>query len=425
MTVIDAERLLSEQSLLPGGGPTAVRFPRIGNPVIARGQGSRVWDVEGRSYVDYLLGSGPLVLGHAHPAVVEAVCRQAKRGSTFYAPTAPTLDLAAQIVAKAPCAEMVQFCSSGSEATMFALRLARAATGRSKVLKFEGAFHGSNDYALMSLAPAHNVAFPEAVPDTAGVPGVLRSEVLIAPYNDLAEVERIVSQHDVAAIIVEPVQRVISPVPGFLAGLRALADRHGAVLIFDEVVTGFRLAPGGAQELFGVTPDLACYGKIIGGGYPLAAVAGSSALMRLADPARVRASDDFVYMSGTLNGNPIAAAAGLATLAVLDEPGSYDRLTSLGERMRAGLHKALTSGGHPGQVLGTGPVFQVVITAEPVVDYRSFRRGDRSAAHRLAETVVDDGNLFTGDKGYLSLVHNDDEVDAFVASYARALEDAD
>jgi glutamate-1-semialdehyde 2,1-aminomutase len=264
--------------LLPGRRLHAVSFPDGRAPVMARGRGATVWDQDGKSYTDLLLGSGPMVVGHAHPAVVDAVRRQAELGSTFYSPTAPVLELAERIVEAVPCAEMVQFCGSGSEATLYAMRIARAATGRDAVLKFEGAFHGSNDYALMSLFPAERLPFPQAEPSSAGIPAALRGQVLIAPYNDLATTSSIVSAYkdQIAAIIVEPMQRVISPAPGFLAGLRELADRHGIVLIFDEIVTGFRFGPGGAQERYGVTADLATLGKVIGGGYPLAAVVTSS-----------------------------------------------------------------------------------------------------------------------------------------------------
>lgn len=408
---------------MPGGGPTALKLPGGAKRTIAHGRGSHLWDTDGAEYVDYLLGSGPLILGHAHPEVVEAVRAQAGLGSTYYTNSQPLIELAERIVDRVPSAQMVQFCTSGSESTLFALRIARAATGREKVLKFEGAFHGSHDYALMSLAPPVTAPYPRAVPDTAGIPKVLTDTVLIAPFNDLGMVENILGDapDEVAAIIVEPFQRVIEPLPGFLAGLRALADRYGIVLIFDEVVTGFRLASGGAQERFGVLPDLSCFGKIIGGGYPLAAVAGSAELMELADPSGAGRLENFVYMSGTLNGNPIAAAAGLATLDILDRPGSYLRLEALGERIRTGLRTAFSAAALPVQVLGIGPIFQSVLTDQPVVDYRSFKRGDRAAAMKLAETVFARGNFFSGDKGYLSLVHTEAEVDSFVEDFAFAL----
>jgi glutamate-1-semialdehyde 2,1-aminomutase len=411
------------QALLPGGSVTALNLPGGARPVIARGSGSHLWDIDGREYVDYLLGSGPLILGHAHPEVIAAVTRQAALGSTYYMVSEPVLELASRIVQHVPCAQMVQFCVSGSEATFYALRIARAATGRSAVLKFEGGFHGANDYALMSLNPSGPPDYPRAEPDSAGIPPAVAADVLIAPYNDLDAVSAIVTEHSarLAAILVEPYQRVIEPVPGFLQGLRRLADAHGLVLIFDEVVTGFRFGPGGAQQRYGVTPDLVCLGKIIGGGYPLAAVAGQAELIGLTDPSR-HGQADYVYMSGTLNGNPIAAAAGNATLAVLEQPGSYERLFTAGERIRAGLRAAFGAAGVPAQVLGVGPIFQVVITDIPVRDFRSLRRGDQARIGRITQHVVGKGHFLTGQKAYLSLAHTDAEIDATVAAFADALE---
>jgi glutamate-1-semialdehyde 2,1-aminomutase len=413
----------SAQALLPGGSVTAVKVPGGARPVIARGSGSHLWDTDGREYVDYLLGSGPLILGHAHPEVIGAVTRQAALGSTYYMVSEPVLELAWRIVQHVPCAQMVQFCGSGSEATFYALRIARAAAGRPAVLKFEGGFHGANDYALMSLGPSGPPDYPRAEPDSAGIPPAVRADVLIAPFNDLDVVSAIVSEHSarLAAILVEPYQRVIEPLPGFLQGLRRLADAHGLVLIFDEVVTGFRFGPGGAQQRYGVTPDLVCLGKIIGGGYPLAAVAGPAELVGLTDPAR-HGQADYVYMSGTLNGNPIAAAAGNATLAVLEQPGSYERLFAAGDRIRAGLRAAFGAAGVPAQVLGVGPIFQVVIGDIPVRDFRSLRRGDQARIGRIAKHVVEQGHFLTGQKGYLSLAHTDAEIDATVAAFAAALE---
>lgn len=410
------------EALLPGGSVTALRLPGGARPVIVRGAGSHLWDTAGHEYLDYLLGSGPLILGHAHPEVVDAVARQATLGSAYYTISEPVLELAWRIVQQVPCAQMVQFCGSGMEATFYALRIARAATGRPAVLKFEGGFHGANDYALMSLGPSGPPDYPRPEPDSAGIPPAVRQDVLVAPYNDLDVVARIVREHasQLAAILVEPYQRVIEPVPGFLPGLRRLADEHGLILIFDEVVTGFRFGPGGAQQRYGVTPDLACLGKVIGGGYPLAAVAGPSGLIGLTDAAR-RGQADYVYMSGTLNGNPVAAAAGNATLDVLDRPGSYERLFAAGERMRAGLATVLRSAGVPAQVLGVGPLFQVVISGIPVRDYRSLQLADQARMKGIAQHLLAKGHFLTGQKGYLSLAHTDAEIDATVSAFGEAL----
>jgi glutamate-1-semialdehyde 2,1-aminomutase len=410
------------RDLIPGGSPTAVPQPDGELRIIARGFGSRVWDLKGTEYIDYLLGSGPMILGHSHPAVVDAVKRQAELGTSFYGPTESLIALAARMVELIPCADMIQFCASGAEATHYAMRIARAATGRETVLKFEGGFHGTNDYASMSVFPRTPANYPLPEPSSGGVSKLLEQEVLIAPYNDLDVVTAIAQANTerLAAIIVEPYQRTIDPVPGFLEGLRQVATRTGAVLIFDEVVTGFRFALGGAQAYYGVVPDLATYGKIIGGGFPLAAVAGRAALLRLADPAR-KGEQDYVWFSGTLSGNPVAAAAGLATLSELEQPGVYERLFEAGERLRAGLRRCFSDAGVAAQVAGTGPLFQVFLTDASIVDYRSTQQADAVAARRLAEGMLKRGVLYTGEKGYIGLAHSDEELDLTVETVADAL----
>jgi glutamate-1-semialdehyde 2,1-aminomutase len=412
-------------ALLPGGGVHARVFPGGLRPVMARGVGPHVFDVDGKEYIDYVLGSGPLILGHAHPAVVEAAQRQTAAGTTFYALTQPALELAERIVELVPCAEMVQFCTSGSEATFYALRLARAVTGRDAVLKFEGGFHGANDYAMISLAPRGESAFPQGEPSSAGIPAGTANEVLVAPYNDLESAERIVAEHAerIAAIIVEPIQRIIEPQPGFLEGLRRLATRYGIVLVFDEVVTGFRMAPGGAQELYGVTPDLATLGKIIGGGFALGAVAGRADILSAATPGRAPA-DGYVYISGTLNGNPVAAAAGLATIDELLRPGAYGRLNAAGERVRGALERAVADAGVEAQVLGTGPLFQIVLTTEPVVDFRSLQRADAKTMTAITVEMLRRGIFLSGEKAYISLAHEDSDLDRTADAFAEALEAA-
>jgi len=407
---------------ISGGAVNQLPAPSGRRRVISRGRGSRIWDVDGREYVDYVLGSGPLILGHAHPAVVKAVQDQAARGSTFYALTQPTIRLAERIIERVPCAELVQFCNSGAEATLYAMRLARAYTGRPKILKFEGGFHGASDYALMSLFPVGAPRYPRPEASSGGIPPSVQEEVLVAPFNDVATTLKIAEEHadKIAAIIVEPVQRVIEPSPGFLPALRQAADRHGIILIFDEIVTGFRLAPGGAQEYYDVTPDIAALGKILGGGYPLAAVAGREEIMRLADHRR-RGCDDYAYVSGTLNGNPVAAAAGLATLDVLDGPGAYDHLHRMGDRLRSGLRDVFRLAGVPAQVLGIGPLFQVFITDSPIVDHRGMRRADVATIDSISTFVFDRGHFLSREKGYLSLAHTEKDVDELVASFSAAL----
>src|SRR5438105_8329792 len=285
--------------IFPGGALGAHRSAPGLEFVVKDARGPYLWDAYGRRYLDYLLGSGPMLLGHAHPAVVEAVQRQAGHGTTFMLLNEPIIDLAEAIVRAVPCAEQVRLMSSGSEATFFALRVARAFRRRDKIMKFEGGFHGTHDYALMSVSPRSPKAFPAPMMDSAGVPHAIEAEVLIAPYNDLATAEALIAAHheELAAVILEPYQRVIVPAPGFLAGLRAATKRYGVPLIFDEIVTGCRFAYGGAQEYYGVVPDLAAYGKVVAGGFPLACIAGPKPIMRHFDAA-LEGTADYVWQAG-------------------------------------------------------------------------------------------------------------------------------
>ena len=314
------------------------------------GRGSRVWDVSGNEYVDWLMGSGPMVLGHAHPAVVEAVVKATERGSTFFATNEAAVLLAEELVKAVPCAEQVRFTTSGTDACFQAMRIARAYRKRDKILKFEGAFHGTSDYALMSFTPRTAEEFPQAVINSGGIPKAIADLTLIAPFNDLATTSAIIRAHheELGAVIVEPLQRIIAPAPGFLAGLRKVTAKHDIPLIFDEVVTGFRLAYGGAQEYYGVTPDLCAMGKIMGGGYPLAAVLGREEIMSVYDQ-RVSDAETWVNQMGTLNGNPIACAAGLATLEELRKEGTYPRLRDIGGRLRQALADVCSQNGIPVQ----------------------------------------------------------------------------
>ena len=289
--------------VLPGG--SFGNFP--GEIVIREGRGGRVWDESGKEYVDFLLGSGPMLVGHAHPEVTVAAQARIAQGATFFANNRYGIELAEEIVAAVPCADQVRFVSTGSEADLYAMRAARAFTKRDKILKFEGGYHGMSDYSLMSLAPKRPGNFPQPVPDSVGIPRSLRDEILVAPFNDLDVVTGLVREHksELACVIVEPMQRILPHAPGFLEGLRKVTAENGVLLIFDEVVTGFRLAFGGAQEYYGVVPDLCTLGKVIGGGFPLAALAGTADIMAHFDQAKV-GDDGFLTQVGTLSGNPVA-----------------------------------------------------------------------------------------------------------------------
>jgi glutamate-1-semialdehyde 2,1-aminomutase len=415
----DAERDLVDTArrVLPAGG-----FGNVPHEiVIAGGRAGRVWDVSGNEYVDYLLGSGPMLVGHAHPEVVAAVQDQLAKGTTFFANNEHGIRLAAEIVSAVPCAEKVRFVSSGSEADLYAMRLARAYKKRDKILKFEGGYHGMSDYGLMSLSPRRSSNFPRPIPDSAGIPKSLQDEVLVAPFNDLETVASLVREHrqDLAAIIVEPVQRLIPPKPGFLEGLRKLTAENGMLLIFDEVVTGFRFAYGGAQEYFGVVPDICTLGKAIGGGFPLAAIAGRADVMAHFDKGAV-AEDEFMMQVGTLSGNPIAAAAGLKTLEILKRPGSYEKIFANGRALMDGYRHILGDAGVTARVVGDAPMFDIVFTDREVTDYRSAL-GDQDSMKRCNGLLRERGILKGESKYYVSLAHTDEDIRFTLDAFASAV----
>ncbi len=395
------------KKVLPAGGFGNVTF----DVVIARGEGGHVWDESGNEYIDYLLGSGPMLVGHAHPKVTEAVMEQVAKGTTYFANNAKGIELAEAIVDGVPCAEQVRFVSTGSEATFYAMRAARAHIGRDKFLKFEGGFHGMSDYALMSMAPARPGNFPQALPDTAGIPANIADDMLIAPFNDAETAGQLIDEYkdELAGVIVEPIQRMIPPKPGFLAALRAATAKAGIPLVFDEVVTGFRFAYGGAQEYYGVEPDLCALGKVVGGGYPLAAVAGRSEIMAVFDAGRAKPGHA-VKQVGTLSGNPVAAAAGLATLAVLREKGAYERIFKTGKALMQGLEAAFAKHGIAARVLGEPPMFDVVFKSGDITDYRGTLGADMAKAAKFNRELLVRG-VFKGDsKFYVSLAHSDEDV---------------
>jgi len=408
----------SAKSVLPAGtfGNTQLDI------VIARGDGGHVWDVSGNDYIDYLLGSGPMLVGHNHPDVLKAVVSQIPNGTTFFVNNAPGIKLAEAIVDAMPCADQVRFVSTGSEADLYAMRVARAYKKKDKILKFEGGYHGMSDYSLMSLAPKHLANFPQAVPDSAGIPKSVKDEVVVAPYNDLAAVQSLVQQHrsELAAIIVEPFQRLIPPKPGFLEGLRKITSENGIVLIFDEVVTGFRFAYGGAQAYYGVTPDLCTLGKVIGGGFPLAAIAGRSDIMRHFDKSLV-AEDEFTVQIGTLSGNPVASAAGLATMNVLKRPGTYEALFATGNKLRDALGRLLKEARIPARVIGEPPLFDVCFADIDVVDYRAWIKNDAEMMRRFNGALLERGILKGESKYYVSTAHTDKDVAYTIEAWDSAL----
>lgn len=398
--------------LMPGGVNSPVRDFRSvgGEPVyLASGKGSRLTDVDGNCYIDYVMSWGPLILGHCHPEVMDAVARVLANGTSFGACTAAEVELAERITQAVPSIERVRLVSSGTEATLSALRLARAATGREKILKFEGCYHGHSDSLLVK---AGSGVATLGLPDSPGVPRALAELTLTSPFNDVRALEEIFNHwgRDLAAVIVEPIagnMGVVSPCRGFLEKLRELTKRAGTVLIFDEVITGFRVAYGGAQQLLGIAPDLTTLGKIIGGGLPAAAYGGKSPLMDLVAPAGP------VYQAGTLSGNPLAVAAGLKTLEVLRRPDCYERLEKLAAGLTKGLAAEARRAGIPVTINRAASMFTPFLANDPVVDYASAQKADTArfaAFHRglLAGGVYFPPSQF--EAAFVSLAHSDADI---------------
>ena len=409
------------ETVMPAGG-----FGNFDPSIFIReGKGARVWDEDGREYVDLLIGSGPMLIGHGHEEVLEVVHKQVEKGMTFFANNELGVELAEQIIADMSCAEQVRFVTSGGEADMYAIRAARAFTGRSKVMKFEGGYHGMSAEAQMSLAPTSLVNFPNAVPDSAGIPEGVREEMLIAPFNDIDFMRSLIAEHgqEIACVIVEPLQRIIPPAPGFLEALREETSKAGIVLIFDEIVTGYRLAYGGAQEVYGVTPDLCTLGKIVGGGFPLAATAGRADIMAHFDKAKVGA-DGWLMQLGTLSGNPVACAAGLKTMEILRREGAYETLRANGRRIQGAIARELTAAGVPHRIVGDQTLFEVVFTDGEVRDYRDWLKYDKGNAAKYDAAMRANGVFKSAGKTYPSLALTEADltlVEEAVAAAAKAV----
>jgi glutamate-1-semialdehyde 2,1-aminomutase len=392
--------------------------------VLKEGRGGRIWDEAGREYVDFLLGSGPMFIGHAHPEVTAAVQAQVPLGTTFFGNNKHGIALAEAIVEAVPCADQVRFVCSGTEADLYAMRAARAFRKRDKILKFEGGYHGMSDYALVSLAPKNPGNFPRGTLDSAGIPKSTADEMLVAAFNDIEMVESLIEEHkdELAGVIVEPFQRLIPPKPGFLQALRAVTAKHGIPLIFDEVVTGFRFAYGGAQEYYGVTPDLCSLGKIVGGGFALAAVAGRADIMKHFDRLAMT-DEDFIFQVGTLSGNPVAAVAGLATLEVLKRPGAYQQVFATGRTLMAALSDLLKKAGIKAQVIGEPPLFDIVFTDQPIKDYRDTLKADKAMATRFNQLLRARGLMKGESKYYVSLAHTQADIDHTIGAWTDAIKE--
>ncbi len=401
------------QTLLPGGVDSPVRAFRAvgGQPLfIDRGEGCYIYDVDGNRYIDYVLSWGPLILGHAHPEVVEALKAAAERGTSFGAPNPLELELAQLVMDFMPNIEMIRFVNSGTEATMSAIRLARACTKRDKIIKFEGCYHGHADLLLVQ---AGSGVATLGLPDSPGVPAATTRDTLVARYNDLASVRAIFERYaeEIAAVIVEPIggnMGVVPPVDGFLQGLRALTKQYGALLIFDEVMTGFRVHPGGAQTLYGIQPDLTTLGKVIGGGLPVGAYGGKREIMEMVAPSGP------MYQAGTLSGNPLAMTAGIVTLKALQRPGVWEQIEKAAADLGSGFASAAREAGVPVTQTRVGTMFATFFTEAPIRDWPSVKTSDTERFGKFFMQMLEQGIYLAPSQfeaGFMSAVHNDEAVE--------------
>jgi glutamate-1-semialdehyde 2,1-aminomutase len=410
------------RKVIPGGVNSPVRACKaVGmDPLfIARAKGGLIWDADGKSYVDYVCSWGPMILGHAHPEVTRAIREAAEGGSSFGAPTEAEVRMAELIVEMVPSVDMVRMVNSGTEAVMSAVRLARGYTAREKIIKFEGCYHGHVDSLLVS---AGSGVATLGLPGTPGVPVDLAKQTISLPYNDLDAVEQAYAGFpaEIAAVIVEPVagnMGVVLPKEGFLEGLREITRRHGSLLIFDEVITGFRLAPGGAQEIYGIDPDLTCLGKIIGGGLPVGAYGGKREIMKRMAP------EGNIYQAGTLSGNPLAMAAGLATLGLLRNSSVYEELAQKGDRLFGGLRRAAEAAGVGVTVNALGSMGTLFFTKGPVIDFRTAKAGDETLFRSFYRNMLELGIYLAPsayEAAFLSTAHDEALIEKTLAAAKTA-----
>ena len=402
------------------GGNTLAPDARF---VFDRGSGSRFWDVSGNEYIDYVLCSGAMFLGHAHPAIQKAVSDQVTRGTHAFAYLNETaIRLARRLIPHIRCGERIRFTTAGSDSTFHAIRLARGFTGREKILKFEGGYHGVHDYAQLSTTPRTRANYPQGVPDTKGIPASVQELVLVAPFNDPDILASIFAEHghEIAAVIVEPIQRIIMPKPGFLQAIRELTAKYGIVMILDEVVTGLRYGLGGAQAYFDIVPDLATYGKIVGGGLPVGAVAGRADIMDQADP-RNKGKPDYVYQNGTLQGHMLGCAAALATLDVLEQPGIYERTFAIADKLRHGLQRIFDRHHMGILTFGEGPMWHMLFTDKMPLNWRDVIATDTAKMAAFEAELLRNGLfILPGNRRFVSIMHSEYDLDQTFEAVDRA-----
>ncbi len=396
------------ENALPDAGLGSYSLANDIRLIYSHGQGSRMWDVEGREYIDYVGGAGALILGHSHPAVVEAMQAQVSRGAHMFGSLSDvSVVLAERLVKDIPCAEKIAYATTGSEATAYAMRLARAFTGREKIVKFEGAYHGNHDYAIVSTFPRETGHYPEGVADSDGQPQSTVATILVCPYNDLEILQRIVAEQgrDIAAIIAEGVQRIIPATPEFLEGIRRICSENDILFILDEVVTGFRLRYGGVQEWYGVKPDLATYGKVVGGGNSMSCVAGPAEIIDLTSPRR-KGQPGFTYLNGTHHGNPVAATATLAMLDELSTPGTYDQLNTMTKELCRESQQVLDHYGIGALACHAGSLWQILFLDQEPKNQSDILVSDQAAMRRLDAALIKQGQyVLPGVRRFVSAVH--------------------